>query len=84
MARIATRAIWRLKLDETLLTPIELGAELRPRGRRASLFCCVGVSDFVRIWKLLYVSLPVDAAAALDDGVAAADRARLGAHVRRA
>src|SRR5438128_9219227 len=58
IARIAERAIWLEKLDETVLAS---GVRCTPRFRFRSLVSvssCFADSDFIRIWNALKLSLP--------------------------
>ena len=49
IARIASLAIWRPKLDETFWIPIDFAPSFVCRSVE-SVSCCPGLSDFVRIW----------------------------------
>ena len=50
IARIASLAIWRLKLEETFWIPIDSAFSFVCRSFE-SVSCWAGVSDLVRIWK---------------------------------
>ena len=52
IARMADRAIWRPKLEETFLIPNEVACAFVSSVCWIWL-CSFGLSDFVRIWKLL-------------------------------
>ncbi len=81
IARIAARAIWRPKLDDTFVTPSDLAFTLLSRSP-VSVFCSRGAQLLEPDLEAAVALGAGHLAAALDDGIATADRRRLRADLR--